>query len=116
MKFSPLRKLGVLAALFACALARGVDLGTASAPNPVFDEHHYIEASAGDLPVVITAPHGGQLYPDSIPSRTEGVTGTDLDTLELARAIAGELFARTGHRAAMVTGCPPTNAIVSSAA
>ena len=63
-----------------------------------FGTDRFVEYDRGDLPIVLTSPHGGRLRPDAIPDRTEGVTDMDLNTQELARAIADEFFARTGHR------------------
>lgn len=63
-----------------------------------FGEKSYIEYLPGDLPVVISAPHGGREKPEEIPSRTQGVVDIDTNTQELARTIADEIHARTGHR------------------
>jgi N-formylglutamate amidohydrolase len=64
-----------------------------------FGTARYLEYLAGDLPLVITVPHGGRLAPSSLPKRTQGVTDMDANTQELARALADELRARTngGH-------------------
>ncbi len=67
-----------------------------------FGPDRYIEYLAGDLPIVLTSPHGGSLKPAALPDRKEGVTGTDLNTQELARAVADEFFARTGHRVHLI--------------
>lgn len=61
-----------------------------------------VECIEGDLPVVITVPHGGRLTPDSFPRRKQGVTDMDVNTQELARAFAAELGRRTGGHAALV--------------
>jgi N-formylglutamate amidohydrolase len=74
---------------------------TAAEPAPgqsLFGTDRYIEYRVGDLPIVITAPHGGRLKPDAIPTRTSGTLGGDLNTQELAFALADAFFARTGHR------------------
>ncbi len=63
-----------------------------------YGNRQYIEYIAGDLPIVITAPHGGLLMPSAIPDRTWGITGRDTNTQELTRAIADALAARTGGR------------------
>lgn len=49
----------------------------------------YIEYRCGSLPLIITAPHGGYLSPDSLPTRAcQGATTVqDGFTLELAQAI-----------------------------
>ena len=61
-----------------------------------------VECVAGDLPVVITVPHGGRLTPEGFARRQKGVTDMDVNTQELARAFATELTRRTGGHAALV--------------
>jgi hypothetical protein len=58
----------------------------------------YIELIAGTLPLVITAPHGGQLRPTSIPDRTNpnATTVRDSNTEELARDIYHRFMTRLG--------------------
>lgn len=60
-----------------------------------------VAASAGELPIVITAPHGGR---EDVPGcelrtpvGTRFVTSIDLDTDELARRIAAEIERLTGR-------------------
>jgi len=62
-----------------------------------FGQKDYIEYLAGDLPVIVSAPHGGRIRPTDIPDRTEGTFAFDTNTQELARAVAAELHARTAH-------------------
>jgi len=51
--------------------------------------NHYIEYRAGNLPIIVSAPHGGSLEPASIPDRSCGncVTVKDTWTEELAYEI-----------------------------
>jgi N-formylglutamate amidohydrolase len=63
----------------------------------VFGERRYTEYIPGDLPLVISAPHGGRETPSKIPDRTSGVLQADTNTQELARAIAEEVRAKTGR-------------------
>jgi hypothetical protein len=56
----------------------------------------YVEFIVGELPVVISAPHGGERLPAEIPDRTYGVTSNDLNTQELTRAVRAALIERTG--------------------
>jgi N-formylglutamate amidohydrolase len=87
----PLLLLGLVSAAAAFA--------TDYQPGQVyFGAEHWIEYDAGDLPIVLTSPHGGRLRPAALPDREDGVTEMDLNSQELARAIADELLARTGHR------------------
>ena len=67
-----------------------------------FGPDRYVEYLAGDLPIVLTSPHGGRLRPSTIPDRTTGVRTMDTNTQELARAIAAELLARSGHHAHLI--------------
>jgi len=62
-----------------------------------FGRNQYTEYIAGDLPVILSAPHGGRLRPDELPDREEGTFAFDMNTQELARAVAGELHSRTGR-------------------
>ena len=66
--------------------------------SPVIGQNSYIEWIPGDLPIVLTAPHGGTLLPTDIPDRTVGTTTRDLNTEELARDVAVAFHARTGKR------------------
>lgn len=63
-----------------------------------FDESAYVEYIAGNLPIIISVPHGGYLTPGEIPDRDcpACVTINDAYTQELARAILQEIQARTG--------------------
>lgn len=58
----------------------------------------YVEYLPGELPVILSAPHGGDLEPDEIPDRSYGVVAADRNTAELTRAVADALEARTGAR------------------
>ena len=49
-----------------------------------FGREHYIEYIAGDLPLIVSAPHGGALSPEEISDRTWGVTATDRETVDQA--------------------------------
>lgn len=56
----------------------------------------YTEYLPGELPVVLSAPHGGALTPSEIPNRTWGTTGQDRNTLDLALRIRDAVKAETG--------------------
>ena len=90
---------------------RGGVLGGPSAaipPGPYapgqsyFGRNNYIEYVAGNAPVIYTAPHGGALTPSEIPDRTasscggSATTTTDLNTVDLVRAMRARHFARFG--------------------
>ena len=67
-----------------------------------YGQNNYIEYRAGDLPIILTAPHGGSLTPSKIPDRTYGTTVTDTNTRELAIACYDEIVSRTGKRPHLV--------------
>ena len=61
-----------------------------------FGRNNYIEYIAGDLPIILSAPHGGYGIPSEIPDRTWGVLGSDRNTQELARQIYEAVELGTG--------------------
>ena len=61
-----------------------------------FGREGYIEYHAGDLPIILSAPHGGQLTPDEIPDRTYGTMVTDDNTYELTKVIMDSMKVRFG--------------------
>lgn len=76
---------------------------TAATPVPgqtYLGRNGYIEYIAGDIPLIISAPHGGTELPSELPDRTgTGITTVrDGNTSELARAIGDAFMTRTGRR------------------
>ncbi|MEY4672541.1 MAG: hypothetical protein RL148_325 [Planctomycetota bacterium] len=64
--------------------------------------NHYVEYVVGNLPVLVSAPHGGDLEPATIPDRTFGTTVKDTRTIELTREFSDRLAQRFGLRPHMV--------------
>ena len=64
--------------------------------NVYFGRENYIEYYAGNLPIILSAPHGGQLTPDEISDRTYGTLVTDLNTYELTKTIMDSMIVRFG--------------------
>lgn len=59
-----------------------------------------IEYRAGDMPLILAAPHGGRKGPSEFPARTEGTLVADTNTDRLVRAVAdaiGELAGAHPH-------------------
>jgi hypothetical protein len=59
-------------------------------------QNSYAEYDAGDLPIVVSVPHGGSIAPSTIPDRV-GTTVTDTNTIALGRAIVQAFVERTGR-------------------
>lgn len=79
--------------------SRGEDSLLPAAIEPgksYLSRHEYVEYIAGNLPLVISVPHGGRLKPDDIPARADGTMAFDRNTQELAREIAAAIHAKTG--------------------
>ncbi|NQW35699.1 MAG: hypothetical protein HQ471_01715 [Flavobacteriales bacterium] len=58
--------------------------------------NNYIEYIAGNLPIIIVAPHGGSITPSDIPDRTFGTIALDTNTAQLSMVIADSIKARFG--------------------
>ncbi len=69
-----------------------------------FDATGFVEYIPGNLPVIISVPHGGDLEPDTIPDRDcdNCVYLKDAYTQELARSISDAFFEQTGCYAHLV--------------
>jgi hypothetical protein len=84
-----------------CAALCSVRGQTAYEPGKsCFGRSNYVEYIAGDMPLIISAPHGGTLRPAEIPDRMKGEFTTDAHTEELARALQQALhegFGRYPH-------------------
>jgi hypothetical protein len=61
-----------------------------------FGRSNYVEYFPGNLPMVLSAPHGGNMHPDEIPDRTWGTTVQDRNTMDLALRIRSAIHAETG--------------------
>ncbi|MFM7202632.1 MAG: InlB B-repeat-containing protein [Myxococcota bacterium] len=77
--------------LDAVAFFRCTSCGDTSGPfvagQTYMGRNQYIEYRAGELPIIISAPHGGYLMPSEIPDRTYGTTTGDGWTEELIRQL-----------------------------
>lgn len=75
-------------------------------PDSVYyGRENYIEYWAGDLPIILSAPHGGRLTPEEIPDRTYGTMVTDDNTYELTKTLMDTMIARFGGRRPHVILC-----------
>lgn len=64
-----------------------------------FDAQEYVDFESGNIPLILSVPHGGELKPSEIANRTcnDAVSVMDEFTIELALAIMDE-FAKVGKR------------------
>jgi hypothetical protein len=67
-----------------------------------FGANRYVQYIPGNAPVILTAPHGGVLMPESIPDRSKDTCGgeavlvTDTNTAQLVLAMRESYFKRFG--------------------
>ncbi len=52
----------------------------------------------GNIPIILSVPHGGDISPSEISNRTYGVTVTDSNTIELAMSIRSYFYSIYGIR------------------
>lgn len=101
-------KIAVAGLIALCTLGCGQPAPPVTAPSAYvagqtyFGRNNYIEYIAGNAPVLLTAPHGGTVNPATIPDRTAALCGgaattvTDLNTMELVRAMRQQFFNKFG--------------------
>lgn len=73
--------------------------------NSYYGKDSFIEYQPGNLPVILSVPHGGYLVPDSIPDRLcEGCAYvSDAYTQELGREIREFFYSKTGCLPHLIT-------------
>lgn len=101
-----LRVYGGWAIFAACVLLVAPTFAQTYTPGvSYFGRSNYISYAAGDLPFILSAPHGGTLNPTEIPTRTNCAscggwdfsTVTDTATDDVAAKVRVELGNLTGH-------------------
>jgi hypothetical protein len=95
------------ASLLAVACTVGCGEDAPNQPTPVtcagtpgvtcFGAQQFVEYTAGELPIVVSVPHGGAIAPAGIPDRTVGTSVTDSNTIDLGRAVVQAFVTRTGR-------------------
>lgn len=65
---------------------------------------NYIRYYEGNIPLILTAPHGGEVAPEDIADRTSGVFDLDDYTIELTQNIIDEFYKQTGKIPYVVMG------------
>jgi hypothetical protein len=69
-----------------------------------YTKQNYIRYYEGNIPLILSAPHGGQTKPDEIKTRTKGVFDLDDYTLELTENIIDEFNKQVGKTPYAVIG------------
>lgn len=66
----------------------------------IYSPNQHIEYHIGNIPIILSAPHGGSVTPTNIPDRTcnNPTTVTDSRTREMALSIDSVFHAKTGCR------------------
>ena len=85
-----------LATLIVAVLPLAASGQTYVAGQSYFGRNGYIEYIPGNMPVMVSAAHGGSLKPAELPDRTYGTTVADSNTEDLARKIQQACSARFG--------------------
>ena len=67
-----------------------------------YGRKNYITYYPGNIPVILSIPHGGDLSPLEISNRTYGVSVTDSNTIELGMAIRNYFFTNFNVRPYLV--------------
>lgn len=67
-----------------------------------FGRSNYVEYIAGDMPLIISAPHGGALKPADVPDRKHGEFTSDAYTEELARTVQQVFHNYFGHHPCVI--------------
>ena len=62
----------------------------------------YITYYPGNIPIILSIPHGGDISPSEISNRTYGVSVTDSNTIELGMAIRNYFFTNFNVRPYLV--------------
>ena len=80
--------------IFCICFSANILMGQYESGETYFGENDYTEYRAGNLPLIIVAPHGGLLKPNDIPDRdcSACVTSNDLNTQELVRQIDSAVY------------------------
>lgn len=83
--------VGILPSQFLLA-QENVEVNHWTPGDVIFDENKWTEVIVGDIPLVISVPHGGTFHDEQIPDRDckdlgRVVKGVDSKTIETARAI-----------------------------
>lgn len=57
----------------------------------MLDLSEYIEFQQGNIPLILSVPHGGTLECENIPKRSSGILGIDGKTIEIAKKLIAKI-------------------------
>jgi len=98
-----LNVLAIVGLLWFAALSCGAAQADYQPGCSYFGRSNYVEYIAGDMPVIFSVPHGGDVSPAEIPNRVEGGSSEDFAdisdayTKELAQAVKDVFHSYFGH-------------------
>lgn len=88
----------IISSLFGICCASDISAQQFIAGEIYFDSTQFVVYRAGNLPIILSAPHGGGLRPDSIPDRAcdNCVTSRDSWTQTITEGVYEAIVAETG--------------------
>ena len=87
--------LSIVLFLIYCGIIPGEKTGYVPGKS-YYGKMNFTEYIAGNLPIVISVPHDGNLKPELIPDRKSGASGRDFGTMEIALRIREKIVEITG--------------------
>jgi hypothetical protein len=93
----PARRTFVLLLTIFLTGFRGLAQSAYEPGQSYFGRSNYVEYIAGDMPLIISAPHGGTLKPGDLPDRKTGEFTHDDQVEEMARTLQQVLHQCFGH-------------------
>lgn len=78
-------------------------LSALAAGPPRQTDSSFVSYQPGDLPLILSVPHGGARRPASIPDRAQAVVVNDWGSRELAFAVAAEIEEISGRRPHLIS-------------
>ena len=104
-RFSPAPRSLALAVILSLTVSGALGQAVYEPGRSYFGRSNYVEYIAGDMPLIISAPHGGTLKPAALPDRKAGEFTSDSNTEELARTLQQVLHQRFGHYPHVIICC-----------
>ena len=68
----------------------------------MLDLEKYIPTQRGNIPLILSVPHGGTITLDILPDRTKGVLGTDKATINLTKELINHIEKRNSGKTCFI--------------